>query len=343
MPHANNLQRLSRVLGNLSEYTYPMLDLEALKKELEQTRETIEPVEQPRLYQVETTTRCNLECTFCPRTIDLKVNKQRDLEATMPINQFVRVLNNFPNLQSIELYHFGEPFMHKDFDEYVRICAHRGITVLIATNLLPATPEKIDAVFEAGEGFLYFCMDVDSLDATRYASMRVRGNLRMLQERVRYVLKHPRRPYCVVHGVGVDGHPEYTPEQLQEWLGDDCPMPDEVRVKYLDSFRGATTQHKQGMQPEDLCREPFYGCTVQVNGNVVPCNRDWAGEAVMGNIFEQSIEEIWRGEKFRAFQAQMKSTDKPDICKKCAEGRLFNARSQPRVQLNMFLGKEVEG
>jgi len=30
------------------------------------------------------------------------------------------------------------------------------------------------------------------------------------------------------------------------------------------------------------------------------------------------------------------------MCKKCPEGRLFNARSQDHIQVNMFKGLEVE-
>jgi radical SAM protein with 4Fe4S-binding SPASM domain len=80
---------------------------------------------------------------------------------------------------------------------------------------------------------------------------------------------------------------------------------------------------------------------VHANGNVVPCDRDWAGENVMGNVFHQDVMEIWNGEKFKAFRAKMKSRDKPAMCKGCKEGRLVNARSQPHIQVNMFKGAEV--
>lgn len=325
------------IINNLPVFVRPMLDRDALQQERDATCATIEPQQLPRLYQIETTSRCNLKCPFCPRTIDLLPNQQRDLNAVMPLDKFEAVLDKMPWLESLELFHFGEPFMHKDFDRYVRACTQRGIYTVVASNLLPATPEKLDATFEAGLCFLV--MDIDSLDPERYASMRVGGTLDRLQTVVKFILDHPWKPYCVAQAICTDGRFEYTMEDLLAWT--DGRKPDELRYKFLDSFRGSVTD-KGGMGPEDLCREAFYGFTVHVNGNVVPCDRDWAGENVMGNIFDQSVEEIWNGEKFNAFRAMMKSGVKPDMCRKCPEGRLFNARSQPMVQVNMFKGAEVE-
>lgn len=331
-------QVLLDTLNNLPMFAVKDIDLPAAIEELQATRQTIEKQRRPRIYQLETTSRCNLECPFCPRTIDLIQNHQRDMTAEMPLDKFEMVLDKMPWVKSLELFHFGEPFMHRDLEKYIAACKKRDIYVVIASNLLPATPVKIDRAFEAGLDFLV--MDVDSLDPVRYANMRVRGNLDKLHKAVTYILSKPRgnRPYCVAQTIMLDGKPEYGSREFYDWTGG--LMPEEIRYKFLDSFR-ETVVKKEGLQPDDLCREAFYGFTVHVNGNVVPCDRDWAGENVMGNIFEQSVSEIWNGEKFETFRARMKSTDKPEMCKKCTEGKLVNLRSQQHIQVNMFKGAEV--
>jgi radical SAM protein with 4Fe4S-binding SPASM domain len=332
----NTDKLLLETLDNLPGFIRPFIDETAAREELEATAASIQPAAVPRLYQIESTSRCNLKCPFCPRTTDLLKNGQRDLNAVMPLDKFEAVLDKMPWLQSLELFHFGEPFMQKDIHEYIRACKTRGIYVVIASNLLPATNEKIDAAFEAGLDFLV--MDVDSLDAARYAAARVGGNLEQLRDRVRYILQKPKRPYCVAQTIMLDGKAEYTEDEFVEWTGG--LKADEVRYKFLDSFRGEIAD-KGYLGPNDFCREPFYGFTVHVNGNVVPCDRDWAGENVMGNIFEQTVEEIWNGPKYQEFRRQMKSPDKPAMCRMCDEGRLVNMRSQPMIQVNMFRGNEV--
>jgi radical SAM protein with 4Fe4S-binding SPASM domain len=327
-----------QALENLPAFAQKDIDIVSAKDEMLATRETIRPQRYPRLYQLETTSKCNLACPFCPRTTQLVAKHQRDMNVDMPLDQFEAVLDKMPWLKSLELFHFGEPFMMKNIHDYIAACKERGIYVVIASNLLPATPLKIDKAFAAGLDFLV--MDVDSLNAERYASMRVNGDLGKLHKAVTYILSKPRnqRPYCVAQTIMLDGKPEYTEQEFVEWTGG--LKAEEVRYKFLDSFRETVVQ-KEGLGPEDLCRESFYGFTVHVNGNVVPCDRDWAGENVMGNIFEQDALEIWNGEKFNEFRARMKSTDKPEMCKRCTEGKLVNLRSQPHIQVNMFKGEEV--
>lgn len=329
---------LNQTLHNLPDFALSTLDLETAMQELEATCETIVKQPYPRLYQLETTSRCNLACPFCPRTTQLVAKHQRDMNSDMILADFESILDKMPWLRSLELFHFGEPFMMNNLHEFIAACKKRNIYVVIASNLLPATPAKIDRAFEAGLDFLV--MDVDSLDETRYAEMRVNGKLDKLEKVVRYILDKPRdeRPYCVAQTIMLDGQPEYTPVEFNRWTGG--LMPEEIRYKFLDSFR-ETVIKKTGLQPDELCREAFYGFTVHVNGNVVPCDRDWAGENVMGNILEQSVEEIWNGKKFEEFRRRMKSTNKPDMCKACTEGKLVNLRSQPLIQVNMFKGAEV--
>lgn len=325
-------QRLKEIKNNLPSFV--RLDHQSLMIEL---TDPTYVAEKPRLYQVETTSKCNLKCGFCPRTTDLIANQVRDMNADMNLDNFKRLLDQMPWLRSIELFHFGEPFMQKNIHEFIQECTNRNIYTVIASNLLPATNEKLNKAFEAGLNFLV--MDVDSLDKERYEDMRKGGRYEQMKERVLYILSHHNRPYCVAQTIMIDGIKEYTEEEFIEWTGG--LMADEVRYKFFDTFRGTNEVDKQLLQADDVCREAFYGFTVHVNGNVVPCDRDWAGEHVMGNVFESSVMDIWNGDKFKTFRSQMLSADKPKICKTCAEGKLFNGRSQPEIQVNMFKGNEI--
>ena len=329
---------LEKTLDNLPEFAREAVHETAALYELSQTRHSIEPDLYPIIYQMETTAICNLACPFCPRTTDLVPNKVRDMTATMDVKDMEKILDQMPWLESIELFHFGEPFAHKNFEHYVKACADRGIYTVIASNMLLASVAKVDRVFEAGLDFLV--MDIDSLDPEKYAAARVGGNLIRLKERVEYALNHPLRPFTVAQTIMLDGKKEYTAKEFKAWTSRGVKMPDEIRYKFLDSFRGEAD--KAGvLQPEGLCREAFYGFSVHANGNVVPCDRDWGGENVMGNLHENTVADIWNGEAFDEFRRRMKSTDKPDMCKGCKEGALVNLRSQRHIQVNMFRGEEV--
>jgi radical SAM protein with 4Fe4S-binding SPASM domain len=76
---------------------------------------------------------------------------------------------------------------------------------------------------------------------------------------------------------------------------------------------------KPKVLPDNVCPWIYYSIAIHVNGNVVPCCRDPRGEEVMGNIFEQELEEIWNGPKFRQLRERIrKDQGAVGICRLCS-------------------------
>jgi len=61
-----------------------------------------------------------------------------------------------------------------------------------------------------------------------------------------------------------------------------------------------SVQHKSA--PKEYCEYPWTSLTVMAAGSVVPCTQDYDCEMVMGNVNEQSLDEIWNGEKYNKFR-----------------------------------------
>ncbi|MBS4759485.1 MAG: FkbM family methyltransferase [Clostridium sp.] len=53
---------------------------------------------------------------------------------------------------------------------------------------------------------------------------------------------------------------------------------------------------------QKICRQPFEYCEISLAGNVYPCCPAYCKNYSFGNIFEQTLEEIWNGEKAKAFR-----------------------------------------
>ncbi len=57
------------------------------------------------------------------------------------------------------------------------------------------------------------------------------------------------------------------------------------------------------------------------DGDIVPCCFDKDAKYVMGNIHQQSFKDIWNGQKYHEFRAQLFQNRKEiDICRNCTEG-----------------------
>ena len=65
-----------------------------------------------------------------------------------------------------------------------------------------------------------------------------------------------------------------------------------------------------------FCSMATYHLKVAPTGEVYPCCRA-PRELVMGNVREETVEEIWNGEKYREFRRRMFAGDYPDPCSTC--------------------------
>jgi MoaA/NifB/PqqE/SkfB family radical SAM enzyme len=94
------------------------------------------------------------------------------------------------------------------------------------------------------------------------------------------------------------------------------------------SASGATTPevsltpHGASTRPWSHCRRPWMLVYVTVHGNVLPCCiSPWVADPydgiILGNLFEQSLEEIWEGERYAAFRAALLTEAPPQPCRGC--------------------------
>jgi radical SAM protein with 4Fe4S-binding SPASM domain len=75
-------------------------------------------------------------------------------------------------------------------------------------------------------------------------------------------------------------------------------------------------------QPWSACRRPWSLAYVTVHGNVLPCciapwiTNDYDG-IILGNLYKQSLEEIWWGERYRTFRRDLQTATPPEPCRGC--------------------------
>src|SRR5947208_11181028 len=92
---------------------------------------------EPVCLYLETTNRCNLLCTTCPRTFE-------DLEppGDMSWALFTKIVDQFPNIARVVLHGVGEPMMVRNLPRMIRYLKARGSYVLFNTNGTLLTERK---------------------------------------------------------------------------------------------------------------------------------------------------------------------------------------------------------
>ena len=132
----------------------------------------------PVCLYLETTNRCNLLCTTCPRTYaDLEP------EADMSWELFERVVAQVPNIARVVLHGVGEPMLVRDLPRRVQHLKERGIYVLFNTNGTALTLRKGRELAEAGLDELR--VSLDAADARTFQLVRGKDDFRRILRNVR--------------------------------------------------------------------------------------------------------------------------------------------------------------
>jgi MoaA/NifB/PqqE/SkfB family radical SAM enzyme len=121
---------------------------------------------EPVCLYLETTNRCNLLCTTCPRTFE-------DLEppADMSWELFTSIVDQFPRIARVVLHGVGEPMMVRALPRMIRYLKDRGVYVLFNTNGTLLTQRAGKQLIDAGLDELRVSLDA----ATPQSFALVRG------------------------------------------------------------------------------------------------------------------------------------------------------------------------
>jgi len=86
----------------------------------------------------------------------------------------------------------------------------------------------------------------------------------------------------------------------------------------IESIQGDSTRDK----PWSRCYRPQTLIYVTANGNVLPCciapfaTVDYES-IILGNVYESSLNDIWRGTGYKNFRNQLQTADPPKCCQGC--------------------------
>jgi len=121
---------------------------------------------EPVCLYLETTNRCNLLCTTCPRTFEA-LEPPGDMSWAL----FTRVVDQFPRIARVVLHGVGEPMMVRALPRMVRYLKDRVTYVLFNTNGTLLSEKKGRELIEAGLDELRVSLDA----AEPHAFKLVRG------------------------------------------------------------------------------------------------------------------------------------------------------------------------
>lgn len=265
----------------------------------------------PLNVDIEVSSRCQLLCTHCFRQyMDIGEN---DL---MPLEMYRSIVEECGEnkLFTLKFSMRGEPLLHPDIVEMVRLAKQSGIReVWINTNGGQLTPELAEGLIAAGADWI--TMSFDGL-GEHYEAVRKPlkyeeslGKLKTLR-RVRDRLKAS----TLLNVQSIWSAIRHDPQEYVDLMKS---IVDRVAYNPDMDFQN----YRLEPDPSFVCPRLWQRICITSGGNYLKCPSDFLMEEVLGNIAEQGVKQAWDQLQQRQRELHLRGRRlESEVCRKCHHG-----------------------
>lgn len=262
---------------------------------------------------LEITNICNLNCLFCPKTQRVK--------RRMSSREFDILTDELKGKVRFLYFHLmGEPFLHPQLAEFVCTARKKGFIPVITTNgtllahadeVIEAHPYKIQISLHSQEG----------------------NGMQNAEDYINHILTFSQKAasegIIVILRLWNKGGYEENNNQLLDWISNFHPRPwierhdgwkvaENLFIEYDRKFEWPDSNREAYQEKQAFCYALRNQIGVLVDGSVVPCCLDHEGDIVLGNLFNQPLDEILSSHRAKALHDGFTrhETTEP-LCQRC--------------------------
>ena len=245
----------------------------------------------PEILQAEITTKCNLVCTFCKNN-SVEVQSR----GSMSLDLYKSILEQGKDRwKRVNLWGTGEPLMNKDFFEMASFAKMMKIErIKVSTNGHFFTDVNVNLLLECG--ITEVRVAIDSINPSTYKKLRVNGSLEQVIRGVKRLVKSRNKTGIAMKIIicSVVSNFNYKEVESIEKFSKNVGADEHEKISNIwrEQF------DKIGLSPANSrCNQQLKTFNVLANGNIVPCCHTYMGEVTLGNVKNDSVENIWNGDK----------------------------------------------
>jgi len=279
---------------------------------------------EPHLHQIEPTNHCPYSCLICPRSY--KMNRILGFMNTCLFEKVIAEVGTYSpqtKTKEIELFHFGESLLHPEIAEMVGYVSGNGLKGVLSVNAPEMFPELMRRVLTNKP--YKIIISLDGYDNESYK--RIRGEnadfvlaVRNIIELISIHKELKSETILTVRMIEFSLNDQHVEEFRKFWADKEIGV--EIREFFPWSEKEMISLGKFKKFPPFMpCPFPWQYLVVQWDGSVVACCRDYNSENILGNAKEQTLLEIWNGEKLKILREKLKNADyrNLDNCHECME------------------------
>ena len=254
------------------------------------------------------TSRCNLSCIMCRRTIELKKGITSGIFQTeqgdMDFNVYKKIIDEAARegVYAVHITGEGEPLLHKDIIKMIKYARSKNILDLFMhTNATLLFDDIAAELLEAGLTRLVISMDSPVKET--YEKIRVGADFDVVVDNIKKFMELKRKrgfkyPFVRVQMVEM----ENNRSQRDSYYNYFKNIVDSVgRIEYINFNEmddGNRYYRKRRYKENYVCRQLWQRLCVNFDGNVYAClviNEN----TKLGDVDNSTIKVLWHGEKMK--------------------------------------------
>ncbi len=295
----------------------------------------------PYYYIVDICNVCNLRCPLCPTGNTTIARKQ----AMLSHGQYEAIFEKIREYALVvSFYNHGEPMLNPDVFSIIEYTHRNRVGTNISSNF--NWPQPVDINDFIRSGLDYVTVSLDGVTQETYQQYRVRGDVREVFDNMKRLVSakralRSRTPFVewqfivfkhnehemdearkLAAEIGVDllrfVSPGVPPEDMHDACLEDKWMP--TNPLYWE--RHPKLVEDRGYVFDRACFYLYRSMFVYPGGGVTPCCFAHDDRQDFGNLYNNSVSEIWNNETYRSarllFSKGTRASDRVEtICDKC--------------------------
>ena len=292
--------------------------------------------------------KCNLDCIFCKPSRDKATSNVKELS----FESLLRYISPIKYASNVSVYSWGEPLLHASYYKFLQFLDNHypGLTIHISTNSILLTQKWIKRLMLLNNS-IEINISLNAATRKTYLLLSKKDKFNKVTKNMRLLANERKKNKSdlsvslsyVMMKQNINEFPMFITLAYEFGVDTVVPLPlivSEKKLKKfsLDDMQGKTKdiilEAKQIAKERNVnissgvlkaidcsggrwlnrCVEPWRSFKVNLNGDVMIC---CFSSSVAGNIFKQSVENIWNGEVYRTYRKRVNSNSPPLGCRIC--------------------------
>lgn len=289
----------------------------------------------PISITIEPTNFCNLKCSQCPSGSGLLTREKGNID----FNLLKKIIDEIHEKIIYLTLHFqGEPYLHPNFFELIKYASDKKMFVTVSTNGHFLSKENSIKTIEAGLDKLIISLDGTTQES--YSAYRTGGSFDKVVEGIENIINAEnelkrKNPFIVLQFL-VFKHNENEINEIKK-------LSEKLKINKLElksaqiydfengnklipsnekysRYKKAGEKYFIKNELKNKCFRLWENPVITCDGKVIPCCFDKNAEYKMGDLKENTFNEIWNNKFYKEFRKKILTSRKEvSICKNCIE------------------------